>query len=594
MTPQAYYGQEIATRQATLKHIKRRRNSVTVLKLLTFGCMVVQVYWLIEYGHISILFPLAAIALFIVLTRIDTRILRQQRKAEELIRLNEAEKAYLQGDLSPFPTGTEFMEATHPYAGDLDLFGEDSLFRHLNRTVTPDGMQRLASWLSVPCKQTGTILSRQQAVAELSAQPAWCQEFQVQGKLHTTHKADTEVLEQWQRETPFFKQVKQTKGMLYTANTLTLASWAAVATGLLPYSLALLLSLLQLLALSFYIGKINRYHNRLNSFIRSISNYLPLVDLLHRRECSSPLLQEVKASLFTNKKDALQALAALGKIQEALDSRGNILVTFILNGLYMKDMHTLLRLDAWKKEYAGEIGSWTEAVSTTDALVSMATYRFNHPSYVFPEVSDTLTLDMREAGHPLMEGRPCVTNDLQFKHGQHLFIVTGANMAGKSTFLRMVGVNLILAQSGNVVRASHFVFRPTALFTSMRTTDNLAKDTSYFHAELLRLKQLVELAEHEEHLFIILDEMLKGTNSVDKLNGSLAFLRKLLHYPVAGLVATHDLALGGLATEYPGNFSNVCFEITHDGKDIRYDYKLHSGVSNTMNASILLKQMGLI
>ena len=163
----------------------------------------------------------------------------------------------------------------------------------------------------------------------------------------------------------------------------------------------------------------------------------------------------------------------------------------------------------------------------------------------------------------------------------------------KSTFLRTVGINLVLAQSGNVVRSTRFDFHPTVLFTSMRTTDNLAKDTSYFHAELLRLKQLVEMAK-QEHVFIILDEMLKGTNSVDKLNGSLAFLRKLLQYPVTGLIATHDLALGELANEYPENFFNVCFEITHQGEEIQYDYKLHKGVSTTMNASILLKQMGLI
>ena len=167
-------------------------------------------------------------------------------------------------------------------------------------------------------------------------------------------------------------------------------------------------------------------------------------------------------------------------------------------------------------------------------------------------------------------------------------------MAGKSTFLRTIGVNLILAQSGNVVCSRYFAFQPMTLFTSMRTTDSLSKDTSYFHAELLRLQQLVNIAQQEDKVFIILDEMLKGTNSVDKLNGSLAFLKRILSYPISGLVATHDLALGELADAFPEHFFNVCFEIVHSGSQITYDYKLHPGISSNMNASILLKQMGLI
>ena len=195
-------------------------------------------------------------------------------------------------------------------------------------------------------------------------------------------------------------------------------------------------------------------------------------------------------------------------------------------------------------------------------------------------------------GHPLLP--QAVPNDFSVEKVHQLFIVTGANMAGKSTFLRTVGVNLVLALSGNVVCSQRFFSRPMALFTSMRTTDNLTKGTSYFHAELLRLQQLQELASRSETVFIILDEMLKGTNSEDKLNGSLLFLERLLQYPVSGLVATHDLALGQLAARYPDRFYNVCFEITHTEDHIRYDYKLKAGISKNMNASILLKKMGLI
>ena len=187
-----------------------------------------------------------------------------------------------------------------------------------------------------------------------------------------------------------------------------------------------------------------------------------------------------------------------------------------------------------------------------------------------------------------------IHNDFEVARLHEFYIITGANMAGKSTFLRAIGVNLVLACCGAVVRAECFEFQPTALFTSMRTVDNLAKGTSYFHAELLRLQQLVNMAQHEERLFIILDEILKGTNSRDKLNGSRRFLQKLLTLPVAGLVATHDLELGELANTIPDNFFNRCFEITHTDDDIAYDYKLKPGISQNMNASILLEKMKLV
>lgn len=355
-----------------------------------------------------------------------------------------------------------------------------------------------------------------------------------------------------------------------------------------------MISLLQLILLTLFLKKINAYHRKLDRFLGTISHYATLVRFIDQQKFTSSYLSTLKNTLSSPKHNAPQALAILNKIQEGLDQRGNILTAFVLNGLYLRDLHLILRLDRWKSKYGNYINKWITAISEMDSLISMANYHFNHPTYTKPEISKTSLLNAREAGHPLLKGKHKVTNDFSIASLHQLFIVTGANMAGKSTFLRTIGINLVLAQSGNVVFSSHFSFQPMALFTSMRTTDNLAKNTSYFHAELLRLKLLTETAKKEERTFIILDEMLKGTNSTDKLNGSLAFLRKLLSYPVSGLIATHDLALGELALSHPSNFQNVCFEITHQDGNIVYDYKLHPGITTNMNATILLKQMGLI
>ena len=595
MKPDEYYQKQIDHYTARLKQIKKRRNLITLAKLLTFGYMIFLIYLLINHStQPLLLLGIGAILVFIFLTLWDSQIIYRQHLIEELLRINTLESDYLAGNFSALDQGERFNDPAHPYAHDLDLFGEDSLFQHLNRTVTFSGTQKLVSWLLSLSKDPEVIHSRQQAAEELCAEPEWCQHFRAAGALHPTQALDAVILKSGPTESPFFSKHRTVRLILWIANTIVIVSWAVTSFTPLPFSISLVLSLLQLSALALYIKKINAYHQRLNLFLKTISNYLPLVRLIHDQSFRSPYLQKIRHSLFTPESNSLQALTQLHRIQNSLDQRGNIVIAFILNGLYLKDFHTLLRLDHWRKKYGPDIETWTDVLSEADALISMANYRFNHPAYCLPVICQDRLLDTEEIGHPLLKSERNVTNDFSIRSLHQIAIVTGANMAGKSTFLRTIGVNLILAQSGNVVCSRYFAFQPMTLFTSMRTTDSLSKDTSYFHAELLRLQQLVNIAQQEDKVFIILDEMLKGTNSVDKLNGSLAFLKRILSYPISGLVATHDLALGELADDFPEHFFNVCFEIVHSGSQITYDYKLHPGISSNMNASILLKQMGLI
>ena len=591
MKPDEYYQKQIDHYTARLKQIKKRRNLITLAKLLTFGYMIFLIYLLINHStQPLLLLGIGAILVFIFLTLWDSQIIYRQHLIEELLRINTLESDYLAGNFSALDQGERFNDPAHPYAHDLDLFGEDSLFQHLNRTVTFSGTQKLVSWLLSLSKDPEVIHSRQQAAEELCAEPEWCQHFRAAGALHPTQALDAVILKSGPTESPFFSKHSTVRLILWIANTIVIVSWAVTSFTPLPFSISLVLSLLQLSALALYIKKINAYHQRLNLFLKTISNYLPLVRLIHDQSFRSPYLQKIRHSLFTPESNSLQALTQLHRIQNSLDQRGNIVIAFILNGLYLKDFHTLLRLDHWRKKYGPDIETWTDVLSEADALISMANYRFNHPAYCLPVICQDRLLDTEEIGHPLLKSERNVTNDFSIRSLHQIAIVTGANMAGKSTFLRTIGVNLILAQSGNVVCSRYFAFQPMTLFTSMRTTDSLSKDTSYFHAELLRLQQLVNIAQQEDKVFIILDEMLKGTNSVDKLNGSLAFLKRILSYPISGLVATHDLALGELADDFPEHFFNVCFEIVHSGSQITYDYKLHPGISSNMNASTLLKQ----
>lgn len=589
-----FYKEAISRNEKDLTKVRKRRNGVTLAKVLVFLCTVYLIYLLFTSGGIMILiFLLLAIAAFLGLTVLDSALLTRIWKHERFISCCQTEIRYLNNDISQLDTGHIYVDAAHPYANDLDIFGPDSLFQHVNRSVTCKGADLLAGWLLTPCLDVDKIKERQQAVAELAGQPEWGLQFRALGTIFKTSASDPKMMERWTGE-PLLDRSQLWYGLICVSGAITILGWILNIAGMIPYQIPLILSVAQLLYVGAYLKKINRIYSRLDSFIRALSNYFYLVKWISDSDFESSGLKAVQ-SRFTS--DNMQALTAFGQLKKLLsnfDQRNNVLVTFVLNSLYMRDFHLVVKLEKWRRLYGDEVGRWIDAVSETDALVGMATYRYNHPSYTFPELSDQTLLEASDLGHPLLNTGVPVTNDFEVKSLHDLYIVTGANMAGKSTFLRMVGVNIVLALSGNVVFSRKLQIRPMQLFTSMRTTDNLAKGTSYFHAELLRLQQLVGMASQSERLFIILDEMLKGTNSQDKLNGSLKFLIKLLNYPVAGLVATHDLSLGDLALTYPSHFRNVCFEITHEGKDIVYDYKLKNGVSKNMNASILLEQLGLI
>ena len=594
MSPQEFYQTFREQQQALLRVTSRTRNWITVLKLLCFAALVFCLYRLVAtYGATAWIWCGAGtVAAFILLTVWDNRVAARIIELKTLIRCCDTESDYLNGKTAELDTGVKFLDPGHPYSLDLDLFGEESLFQALNRTVTPQGTQRLVRWLLAPCQDPQRITHRQQAGAELASQAEWMLRFRTTGMVHEITGNDDTAVRRWLDEPRFFKY-RHARKTLYLSNAVSISLWIAAFFSLIPYGIPGIALFIQLGVLGLVLKRINRLSRQTDRFLHAVGTYNHLVARITATSFSCQELQVLQHTL-TEGRPAEKALRTLNRILSSFDQRNNVLVAVILNGIYLKDLHHILQLDRWRENYRENVSTWLDTIQRFDALVSMGTYRFNHPDYCTPVLSDDILLQAEEMGHPLLNTKGKVSNDFEVRKLHDLYIVTGANMAGKSTFLRTAGVNLVLALSGNVVCSRTFACRTMSLFTSMRTTDNLAKGTSYFHAELLRLQQLVATAEHADRLFIILDEMLKGTNSQDKLNGSLKFLTRLRSLPVAGLIATHDLALGELAKQDPQHFHNVCFEIEHAGEKIIYDYKLRPGVSRNMNASILLQQMGLI
>lgn len=304
------------------------------------------------------------------------------------------------------------------------------------------------------------------------------------------------------------------------------------------------------------------------------------------------MLKSLKQRLFDKESGSVTAFAELSRILGMYDLRGNFLMYLLLNGTVMYDILVSRMFLKWAEKYGKAITGWTDCIAEIDALTSLGTYAFNNPGNTYAEIPDNPSDTIIQAVdiiHPFLSDGTGVPNSFTLKRN-NMAIVTGANMAGKSTFLRTIGVSFILAANGAPVCAGKFSFVPVSLFSSMRTTDNLAKDISYFQAELLRLKQMLEHVKSHDYTLIILDEILKGTNSADKLNGSMLVLNELSRHEISGIVATHDLGITKLEETAPDRFTNYCFEIELSG-EIQYSYKIRRGVARNMNASYLIEAM---
>lgn len=579
--------------QAECLRANRIRNLFMFLKLIAFGCAVPSFGFAYQRGSLILLVVgILLLFVYIALMVYDARLASKVDKWSALRHCAQMELDALDRRFAQFDAGERYVDPTHPFSFDLDLFGADSLFQMLNRCTTPSGADRLAFDLKNPLLDAEAIVQRQQAVDELSGRMEWCHDFRSESMLNPVAATDADLIHRWQQQ-PLFFSCRGVRWVLAIPTFLFVLSVIAGFWWTMGWAIAQLLFLIQLGITLFYVRRIGSFQAQLGRMIKAFGSYAAPLEVVERARFSTQLLSSLHQLLFGSA-NALVAFRRLRRIMGVLDGRANVLATILLNGLYMRDLHLMYRLDAWKRLYVSEVSGWIDRFSELEMLVSLASFRQLHPDFTFPVVSEATLFDAKAMIHPLLDESIAVSNDFDVARFGRICIVTGANMSGKSTFLRAVGVNLVLAQVGSVVAAREFRFSPVKLYTSMRTTDNLAKGSSYFHAELLRLKELVDRAKEGESLFVILDEMLKGTNSLDKLQGSRRLLERMLHFSIAGVVATHDLELGKLSDSYPDRFQNICFEIRHDGDSIVYDYMLRTGVCQTLNASILLQQMGIV
>ncbi len=572
------------------EEILEKINSISNLRLIIAAVFLLAIYFGFQ-THYNWLYATPFIVIvFIILVRIHSRLFDKKVHLQNLADINDQEVQLLEEKTETLDAGSEFIDPHHPYSHDLDIFGDGSLFQAVNRSYTLTGRKNVASRLSSALRSSVEIEQHQEAIRELSGKTDFRQHFQAAGKEINEQKHDREQLLAWTRKESFVYGRPLYRLILWIIPMLTLAmvtGWFFSAT-FRPW--AILLAISQWAFLGFHLKRINDFHEYIGKKKNILAKYAKLLHLIETETFASPLLKRLKDSANTAGKNVTK----LAGLVRALDARMNSMTSLFVNSLLLYDLQCVYRLEKWKELHANQLESWLDAVSNMEVLSSFGTFAFNHDRFVYPQIQTQFAIDAIGMGHPLIEPGECVVNDVAIGNGPGVLIVTGANMAGKSTFLRTLGINLILALNGAPVFAQSFRCPIIHLRTGMRTADSLKDHQSYFYAELDRLKGIMDELRKDVPLLILLDEILKGTNSNDKQAGSIALVKQLLPHPCLAVIATHDLALGELEKEFPQQVRNFCFEATIENDQLSFDYTLKPGIAQKMNATFLMKKMGII
>jgi hypothetical protein len=546
-------------------------------------------------AYAGIILMILLIILFLWLIKLFSDHSKRKEFLHNLILINQNEAEALSGNFSAFDEGSSYIDIRHDFSFDVDLFGASSLFQYLNRTVTGYGRDILAGWLSDPYKLAGNFAQRQRAISELAVKDKWRHQFMASGMGTPLEKNDITELLQWIDTKEGIRSSSIKEFLNFALPVSAIVTLLLLITGIFPYHIFILIFLINLLYITTGLKKINEVHNALTKKYNFLSSMYALLMAFEDESFSSTELNKIRLNICGETASAAYSVRKLGRLIQAFDTRNNQLVGVILNGLLLWDYQSISRLEKWKSKYRMLFPVWLEMVGQVDAYISLGNYAFNNPAFVYPEESGNFDVfSATGLGHQLIDETKRVCNDFSLGKKGTVCIISGANMAGKSTFLRTIAVNYILAMTGAPVCAKDMKFIPGKLFTSMRTLDSLSDNESYFYAELRRLNMLKSKIEKGEPVFFILDEILKGTNSADKSTGSKLFLQRIIAGGGTGLIATHDTSLGNLESEYTGVIINKCFEIEIDGENISFDYKLHDGITQKMNAVFLMRQMGIL
>lgn len=594
---QKQYENQIEVIAKARESLSKKEKYLPLLRFTAFVLSIVAIYnYLISNNITFVYLSIFVILLFFILSWRDNLLKSEIVRSDRLNEICRNEIKSMNGDFSPFEQGDEYINSDHSYTYDLDIFGKNSLFHCINRSVTIFGKNRLADYFNSAHDFKSQISLRQKAVVELSGKLEFRQHMQLVFFGQKSSEKDRLEFCEWLESENTLLQNHFFNILRYMLPIMTISSVILSIPGYVIVQLPIMMVILQLIIVTIYVRKTLKVQSLLTSKVGIISKYAQFLSMIEKNNFKAALLVELKNNLSHNKIETPPVIIKkLSGLLNWMDSNLNIIASVILNGLFLFNLHLLAAIEKWKTRYMKDIPLWFEIIGEFDALTSLANFSFNNPDYILPEpANDQFIFEASNMGHPLIAKSECVTNNFSISGFNQYSIITGANMSGKSTFLRSVGTNYILAMIGAPVFASKFIFYPIILHSSIRTNDSLARKESFFYAELKRLKGIIDEMERGQRTLLLLDEILKGTNSKDKQAGSIALLEQLLKYQSVGLIATHDLILGDLTRNYPENIHNLCFEIQIVDDEMSIDFKLHEGICKNLNATYLMKKMGIL
>ncbi|RTY96720.1 DNA mismatch repair protein [Flavobacterium sp. GSN2] len=576
-----------------LTAINKKYNSISILRLLSIVLFLVSIYYYIKNSEIILI--IAAIflfGLFVVFMRIHSKLVFEKHVNQALLDINENEISYLERNKIPFENGQEFNDFHHPYAYDLDIFGEHSLFQNLNRTATFIGKKTFANQL-LSILPNEEILRNHQAVKELTKKLDWRQEFLAFAKISNDNQSNYETLLKWCtfNSTPLAKMsvfISYFSPLLFLGVLIAyLVTSTTVFASVLSY-----LFVFNLIVLGRFMKRIQAEIANSTNIDKTIHQYSLLLQKIENESFQSKKLIDLQQKLMFKKENASVHLKQLAGLFSNMDSISNFVTAIVFNGTFLFNLHVLKSLIQWKKDHAQALENWLEVIGEFEMLNSLANFSYNNPEFVYPTLNSNFEIDFKDLSHPLLNEKTRVGNDVRF-HPESFMILTGSNMSGKSTFLRSLGINMVLSGIGSSVCARQASVHPLPVLVSMRLSDSLSDSESYFFAEIKRLKQIMDELENRP-AFVLLDEILRGTNSDDKRNGTIEVVKKVISKKAVGAIATHDIEVCLTTNEYPNILTNKCFEVEIINDELHFDYKLRDGICKNRSATFLMKKMGVI
>ena len=583
-----FYNFEEKQLKTRLLKVKKNLKILSLLRITVFILTVFTIYLFFENTLASTVVLIVGGSGFYFLVVKYSKEKLEKTLLNCKIEINQTEIAVINGDFSFLPNGNKYLNSNHNYSHDIDLFGENSFFQYLNRTASVDGSGKLANLMTE--NQTSSIYQKQEAIKELSEKVKWRQHFTALISMVKTEIPTKKIIGFFKNYKNVFSKVALSLPISFSA--ISILFIILTFFEILPFNVLVIWFFVGLIVTSLFLKKTQKLYTNASKAKDTFRQYYLVLQEIENTYFSSKILKEKQKEIHSENKKASSIFNEFSKALDAFDQRNNLLIASLGNAFFLWEIKCAIKVEKWIILYNHTVEQWLDVITFFDAKNSLANFCFNHPSYVFPEiVKDSSIINSQKLGHPLLNSKNRIDNDFEINKNSFL-IVTGANMAGKSTFLRTISLSIVMANIGLPVCANSFKYKPVKLITSMRTADSLAENESYFYSELKRLKLIVDTVKTDDY-FIVLDEILKGTNSKDKASGSKKFVEKLVTLNTTGIIATHDVSLCELENDFK-EIKNFFFDAKISNNELSFDYLFKKGVCENRNASFLLKKMKII